>query len=550
MKHPLSILVAAVILSAGCSAPQSEWHPVTAPDGRQWQPMRVERIANLHVPRGGHNTIVAGGEIVVIGGLTDGYKLMESAEYYSGGSWHTVPMLYPHVNGFLTPLPDGRILLGGGSQEDFGIGQSWGMEIYDPVAHTFTPVGIMSEKRAQCNALTLPDGSVLIAGNWYAPDSYETWRPDGGSQPGEALTPGWCRPYLFQASPNDVIAFGPIDTRGDSNAGLVCRLGSGTQHVQMLDDWLFFINEYYTPEDLRIADYTYLVPAQNKVTGEGAIFKVASGEFSFLELKEPLPKEGPGGNLIGWTMLEVDRTASTIWLQGLDNVGRLCFAKIGYESTFDGGKASTELYYAEIPGGFPSNCARLLPDGGMIMAGGNAWNGDGAPVINDYFKTYSSAYILHTEQQKAEVPPWAIVAAILAVGIVVLLILLLRRKPREQPVPEEEGRDPNNLMDQISDLIQKKELWRRKDLRISDLASEMATNKTYVSLLINNISGSSFTNIVNGYRIRHAQELMREHPDMLLDDVAADSGFSSYTSFYRNFKAVTGLTPQEWKQSR
>ena len=79
MKHPLSILVAAVILSAGCSAPQSEWHPVTASDGRQWQPMRVERIANLHVPRGGHNTIVAGGEIVVIGGLTDGYKLMEEA---------------------------------------------------------------------------------------------------------------------------------------------------------------------------------------------------------------------------------------------------------------------------------------------------------------------------------------------------------------------------------------------------------------------------------------------------------------------------------------
>ena len=35
---------------------------------------------------------------------------------------------------------------------------------------------------------------------------------------------------------------------------------------------------------------------------------------------------------------------------------------------------------------------------------------------------------------------------------------------------------------------------------------------------------------------------------LLLDDVAAESGFSSYTSFYRNFKSITGMTPQEWKK--
>ena len=45
----------------------------------------------------------------------------------------------------------------------------------------------------------------------------------------------------------------------------------------------------------------------------------------------------------------------------------------------------------------------------------------------------------------------------------------------------------------------------------------------------------------------YAQRLMREHPEMLLADVAEESGFSNEQSFFRTFKARTGLTPQEWK---
>lgn len=36
---------------------------------------------------------------------------------------------------------------------------------------------------------------------------------------------------------------------------------------------------------------------------------------------------------------------------------------------------------------------------------------------------------------------------------------------------------------------------------------------------------------------------------VLLNDVADESGFSSRTTFYCSFKALTGMTPQTWKQS-
>ena len=58
----------------------------------------------------------------------------------------------------------------------------------------------------------------------------------------------------------------------------------------------------------------------------------------------------------------------------------------------------------------------------------------------------------------------------------------------------------------------------------------------------------NFPSFLNGYRIRYAQQIMREHPDMPLHMVAEESGFPNETTFLRNFKAQTGLTPSEWKR--
>ena len=146
---------------------------------------------------------------------------------------------------------------------------------------------------------------------------------------------------------------------------------------------------------------------------------------------------------------------------------------------------------------------------------------------------------------------WAILAIILGVGcVVVIAVIHSRRKAGEPDASAEEGRLTRNLMDEMSALIEEKELYRRKNLRITDVASELATNKTYVSVLLNNMSGESFTSMITRYRVQYAQKLLREHPDMILDEVAEESGFSSRTTFFRNFKALTGMTPQEWKKQK
>ena len=40
--------------------------------------------------------------------------------------------------------------------------------------------------------------------------------------------------------------------------------------------------------------------------------------------------------------------------------------------------------------------------------------------------------------------------------------------------------------------------------------------------------------------------LMQDRPGMPLSAVATESGFSSESTFFRNFKALTGKTPLQW----
>ena len=105
----------------------------------------------------------------------------------------------------------------------------------------------------------------------------------------------------------------------------------------------------------------------------------------------------------------------------------------------------------------------------------------------------------------------------------------------------------DDLLSRLTDLMEKQQFFRRKDAKLSLIATELGTNVTYISAVVNGTTGMSFPTFLNGYRIRYAQQLMQEHPEMPLHMVADESGFPNETTFLRNFKAQTGLTPSEWK---
>ena len=88
------------------------------------------------------------------------------------------------------------------------------------------------------------------------------------------------------------------------------------------------------------------------------------------------------------------------------------------------------------------------------------------------------------------------------------------------------------------------------DFQLIDLRQVLPLNRTYLSQFINAEYGCSFYQWVNGLRISEAKRLMTEQPELKMQDVAKQCGFSSRSVFTQVFTRETGVTPSEWSSSQ
>lgn len=102
------------------------------------------------------------------------------------------------------------------------------------------------------------------------------------------------------------------------------------------------------------------------------------------------------------------------------------------------------------------------------------------------------------------------------------------------------------LFSSIETVLTEKQLFLQQGFNINELATAVGSNRTYVSESINKHYGGTFSDFVNHYRVKYAQNLLHEGTYSIAD-VASMAGFSSIESFRRNFKNETGLSPSQWK---
>ena len=98
----------------------------------------------------------------------------------------------------------------------------------------------------------------------------------------------------------------------------------------------------------------------------------------------------------------------------------------------------------------------------------------------------------------------------------------------------------------LEEWMQTEKPYLNPEFRLLDLRQVLPLNRTYLSQLINTEYGCNFYQYVTNYRIDEAKRLMREHPNMKMQDVAEQCGFSSPTVFARVFARETGVAPRDW----
>lgn len=110
-----------------------------------------------------------------------------------------------------------------------------------------------------------------------------------------------------------------------------------------------------------------------------------------------------------------------------------------------------------------------------------------------------------------------------------------------EPIPEDCAY--SELLEKIRKLMCEEKLYLYPNLKVSDLARLLNSNRNYIYNAINVEMGISFSDYINSQRIDYASQLLEANPKLSINDVMFKSGFTSASAFYRNFKKFKGITP-------
>lgn len=86
------------------------------------------------------------------------------------------------------------------------------------------------------------------------------------------------------------------------------------------------------------------------------------------------------------------------------------------------------------------------------------------------------------------------------------------------------------------------------DLSRKELAKIAYLSEDYLSKIFSAETGSSIPNYVTGQRILRAQRYLRE-TDMTVSQIGMKVGYSNFSYFSKNFRDITGKTPNEYRNS-
>ncbi len=108
----------------------------------------------------------------------------------------------------------------------------------------------------------------------------------------------------------------------------------------------------------------------------------------------------------------------------------------------------------------------------------------------------------------------------------------------------------SSLFQRLEDLMREKAIYKDNQLTKDKAAELLETNRTYLSQVINEQTGQTFTQYVNQHRLNEAIRLLNDTTkEMPLKVIAAEVGFSSMSTFYKLFQNSVGMPPRQYRET-
>ena len=146
---------------------------------------------------------------------------------------------------------------------------------------------------------------------------------------------------------------------------------------------------------------------------------------------------------------------------------------------------------------------------------------------------------------------------LIATTIIIIKLQLLKQIPQKinnSNISDTASNSTNDAYDSIyqelDKLILSNQWFLKSRLTLSDISNLTGLQTRDISRAINIITGKSFNEYINNYRVDFVCTLLSNNTPKPLFDIAAEAGFSSKASFNKVFKQISGLTPSEYKSSK
>lgn len=128
--------------------------------------------------------------------------------------------------------------------------------------------------------------------------------------------------------------------------------------------------------------------------------------------------------------------------------------------------------------------------------------------------------------------------------------------PEIVPTPEKIKYEKTKISDdemimiheKLKDLMNKEKLYKNPELTLSEVAQKIPIHPNVLSQVINTAEEKNFYDYINLQRVEEFQRIifLPQNKEYTLLALAFECGFNSKTSFNRNFKKATNLSPSEY----